>query len=225
MQKPNIILSMLNQRSIKGYSIDHIYRYLYNPELYINIYKQLSNDNKIESKYIRYIDSIIKELKEEKYYWNNNKFKLNAIKSLTISEWKDKILEEVLYTILKNIYEPKFLDSSNAYRDNKNISTALSNIYLHGQACEYFIVCKYEDFFKNFDSTTFIKIFSNTIKDNRFIELIKRFLKTYPIESMCIFDKTHSKQPIVNKLYSLLKAVVVRILAYLSKPFLVSFIP
>ena len=94
--------------------------------------------------------------------------------------------------ILNAIYEPKFLDSSHGFRQGRGCHTALQRIQQQGQVCEYFIEGDIVNCFDKMDHNILLNILRKTIKDNRFIELIRKMLKAGKFGEDFIYNKTYS---------------------------------
>jgi group II intron reverse transcriptase/maturase len=200
MQRAEVILTKLYEKSKKdkNYTYKRLYRNLYNPKFYLRAYRKIYNkpgnmtpgvDNKtIDGFRIRKIHTLIEQLKEEKYYPEPAKriyiSKKNGKKRpLGIPSFKDKLIQEVLRQILESIYEPWFSDYSHGFRTGKSCHTALKQIK---DICSGSIWCIEGDikgFFDNIDHKILISILKEKIKDNRIIELIRRFLKAGYIEN------------------------------------------
>ena len=198
MRDPNIILDILNKRSVYNITINKIYPLLYNQDIYLLAYKNLTNEYNLEidNKVLKHIENITEEMRYERYNFKYVNCIKKGIKKLSVSEFKDKLVQEVLGIILRSIYEPKFLESSHGYRPNKGCNTALQRIQIYGQACEFFIRGKIKNIFSSIDSTILLNILKHDIKDNRFIELIRRFLK---VLCKSPYDNLYSRN---NKTYS-----------------------
>lgn len=186
MRNVNIILDILNQRSKNNLLIKDIFPYLYNQNFYIEAYQRLCKlykitDMQITSNIQKRINNIINDMRYERYKWNKIIDKDNILsinfKKLSLNDWNDLVLEEVLYLILNSIYEPKFLDCSCGYRINKNYTSALKRIHDKSQACEWFIQGNIQSLYDSISYDKFQSILSVHIKDNRFIELFRRFFK------------------------------------------------
>lgn len=205
MQLPTIVLDMLNKRSQNRYNIDHIYRYLYNPQWYMDECKQLNVT--IESKHIGRINDIISVLRYERYKWTKSDgiivYKIND--KLSESIWKDMILQKVIYRMLYTIYEPRFLECSHGLRANKKmgIHTALARVAQKGTSSQWFIEGNVIDIINNLSSNILLSIISKTIKDGRFIELLRKMLKCYPFGYNFQQNTTYSGTIIGSKLSNL----------------------
>ena len=210
MQKPSIILDILNKQSSKNYNIKNIYHHLYNKQFYIEAYYNLTKSTKeILPKYLNRIDDIIKEMKSERYSWsktNSSEEVSGGLSNLKISEWKDLLVQEVLRMILSSIYEDKFLDSSHWMIKNRDVSTALKRVYTKSQACEFFIEGSINSLFNSFNYTI-LDILRKTMSDNRFIELIRKFLKAGKFGKDLIYTQTYSGIPYGNGLTPLLSNI------------------
>lgn len=183
MRDPNIILDILKKRSLNKLEIDNIYPLMYKETFYIlarnKLHKKKSNDN--DNK-IALIDKIISEMRYERYKWNCN-------------EWSDKLVEEVIRIILSAIYEPKFLECSHAYRPNKGCNTALTRVVTKGRAAEWFIKGDIENSFESINYNILLNILRKTIKDNRFIELIRKLIKSKRLNKSIVYNTTYSNTP------------------------------
>lgn len=181
MQKPTIILDMLRRRSLNKYDISDIYRYLYNSEWYIQAYKNITNETDIDHLFIQRIDNMISDIRTQRYMWGNYKnIKITNrnLKYEPLQQWRDRIMQEVIRMILESIYEPKFKESSHAFRPDRGIHTALTDIAQHSRAAMWFIVYDIENFTESMDHSILLNILHKTIKDGRFIELCRKMLKS-----------------------------------------------
>ena len=210
MQKPEIVLNILNNRSLNNSSINDIYRCLFNPEWYLIAYNKLANNKgslisgetneTIDGMSLKRIDEIIDEMKFERYKWHKYKqiniSKLNgSFRTLSIPEWRDKLVQEVLRMILSAIYEPKFSDASHGFRPGRGCHTALERIYQKSKACEYFIEGDIEKCFDSMNHDVLLNILKRDIKDGRFIELIRKMLKAGKFGNDFVYGKTYSGIP------------------------------
>ena len=210
MQKLELILDILKTRSEKNLEICRVYRYLYNKEFYIEAYNKLSNNKgsltpgvtkeSIDGMSLKRINDIINEMKYERYKWNKTREvqipKSNGkFRTLSLPEWRDKLVQEVLRMILSAIYEPKFSEASHGYRPNRGCHTALTRIYKKGQACDFFIEGDITDCFNSINHEILLNILKRDIDDGRFIELIRKMLKTNNIGTEFRYDGTYSGIP------------------------------
>lgn len=210
MRNPKDVLNSLNSHSKnQHYAYERIYRLLYNPEMYYvayqNIYAKQGNmtkgvDNKtIDEMSIKRIDGLIEKLKDESYQPNSARRvyipKKNGKKRpLGIPSFDDKLLQEVIRMILESIYEGQFEDTSHGFRPNRSCHTALSCIQKYYTGSKWFVEGDIEGFFDNINHNTLISIMSERIKDERFLRLIRKFLKAGYIENW-EYHNTYSGTP------------------------------
>ena len=209
MQKPNLILDILNSRSRKNLEISKIYHYRSNQQWYLLAYDKLANNKgyltpgetgeTIDGMSLRRIEQIINEMRFERYKWHKLRqidIKPNGrFRTLSILEWRDKLVQEVIRMILSAIYEPKFSEASHGFRPNRGCHSALTRIYQKGQNCEFFIEGDIVKCFDSIDHNILLNILKRDIKDNRFIELIRKMLKAGKFGNDFVYGKTYSGTP------------------------------
>lgn len=210
MRNPVKILNSLSSHSkYQHYIYQRIYRLLYNPEMYYiayqNIYAKQGNmtegadSQTIDAMSINRIERLIKRLKDESYKPNPARRtyipKKNGKKRpLGIPSFDDKLLQEVIRMILESIYEGHFEDTSHGFRPNRSCHTALSCVQKYYSGCKWFVEGDIEAFFDNINHNTLISILRERIEDERFLRLIRKFLKAGYIEDWQ-FHKTYSGTP------------------------------
>jgi retron-type reverse transcriptase len=95
-----------------------------------------------------------------------------SMRPLTIAPPRDKIVQEVMRTILEVIYEPLFSDNSHGFRPNRSCHTALRKIKTQFGAASFLIEGDISKCFESFDHKTLVDLISIKISDQRFIQLI-----------------------------------------------------
>lgn len=195
MQKANDILSILRAKSESNndYLFDRLYRNLFNQDFYLNAYAKIYakegnmtpgiDCQTIDGFNLKKIDEIIELMKNENYYPKPvvRKYipkKNGKLRPLGIPAFADKLVQEVVRQILEAIYEPIFLDSSHGFRPNRSCHTALYQIKSNCRGTNWVIEGDISGFFDNIDHVIMIKLLKNKIADGRFLELIRRFLKS-----------------------------------------------
>ena len=58
---------------------------------------------------------------------------------LGLPTWSDKLLQEVIRSILEAYYEPQFADRSHGFRAGRGCHTALSEVYYNWHGTAWFI--------------------------------------------------------------------------------------
>lgn len=212
MMIPRVILDNLTKKSSKEEKYQHqrLYRNLYNKEFffdaYSNIYAKQGNMTKgtdgktIDGMSIQRIESLIEELKDESYQPNpSNRIYIDKKGStnkrpLGIPSVDDKLVQEVLRNILEAIYEPVFTDTSHGFRANKSCHSALKQIQTNFTGVKWFVEGDIKGFFDNIDHHILINLLRKRIKDEKFINLIWKFLKAGYLEEWK-FHNTFSGTP------------------------------
>jgi retron-type reverse transcriptase len=79
------------------------------------------------------IDTVIDALRHERYRWTPVRRtyipkKLGKRRPLGLPTWSDKLLQEVIRSILEAYYEPQFSPNSHGFRPGRGCHTALGEI-------------------------------------------------------------------------------------------------
>ena len=201
MQKPTTeILKRIfeNSNRHKDGVYTRLYRYLLREDIYLISYQKLSKNKGALTKGIdtdtadgfgqEYVKTIIKEL-------SNNKFtpkpirreyikKANGkMRPLGIPSFKDKLVQEVVRNFLEAIYEPIFSTNSHGFRPKRSCHTALKQASNHFKGTRWFIEGDIKGCFDNINHEKLIEILERKIKDSKFINLIRKFLKAGYMEN------------------------------------------
>lgn len=209
MRKAETILAIIRERGRKGLPLERVYRLLYNPDLYLRAYARLySNqgamtagvtDETVDGMSLDKINQIIDDLRHERYQWTPVRRvyipKANGSKrALGIPTWSDKLLQEVLRSILEAYYEPQFSKHSHGFRPKRGCHTALREIQKTWKGTKWFIEGDISKCFDSIDHNKLIEILEKRIHDGRLIELIRRLLKAGYMENWK-YRQTHSGTP------------------------------
>ncbi len=209
MRTAETILSIICERGQRRLPLKGVYRLLYQKDLYLKAYGKLYRnqgamtqgvteetvDGMSEAK----IDSIIETLRYERYRWSPVRRthipKKNGKKRpLGLPTWSDKLLQEVIRSILEAYYEPQFSDRSHGFRPNRGCHTALLQIRQSGKATKWFIEGDISACFDEIDHSVLIEILAERIHDQRFLRLIRNLLHAGYLEDWK-FNQTYSGVP------------------------------
>ncbi len=201
---------------IRKSSADHkdgvftrLYRYLLRDDVYKIAYKNLyanqgaatkGTDNDTADSFSQeYIDKIIMELSsgtyEPKPVRRTYREKKNGkLRPLGIPSFKDKIVQDIIRMYLEAIYEPIFSDRSHGFRPGRSCHTALTQITKGFNGIKWFIEGDIKGCFDNIDHDVLLSILTRKIKDSRFINLIRKFLKAGYMEEWK-YHATYSGTP------------------------------
>lgn len=210
MRKPELILDILRKHAEnKDYVFEGLYKNLYNPDFFLKAYSKIyakegnmteGTDGKtIDGFNLELVEKLIETLKTESYKPKPARRahipkKDGKLRPLGIPSFSDKLVQEVLRQILESIYEERFTDSSHGFRPERSCHTALMAIKGKCSGVRWWIEGDIKGFFDNIDHQTLINLLRRTIKDERFINLIWKFLKAGYLEDWK-FNNTFSGTP------------------------------
>ena len=210
MRNPKNVLNSLSKHSgNSNYKFERLYRVLFNAEMFYVAYERIyakpgnmtaGTDGKtVSGMSIERIEQLIESLKNETYQPAPSKRayipKKNGKKRpLGIPSFNDKLVQEVVRMILEAIYEGSFEHTSHGFRPGRSCHTALISIQKSFTAVKWFIEGDIKGFFDNIDHDVLVGILRERISDDRFIRLIRKFLKAGYVEDWT-FHNTYSGTP------------------------------
>ncbi|MEF2246466.1 reverse transcriptase/maturase family protein [Paenibacillus sp. IITD108] len=211
MQGPSTLLSVLKSKSSnKDYVFKDLYRMLYNSNFHLRAYTKLapnpgnmtagSDGNTIDGFGMERIMKMITKLRNESYQpapvrrVHIPKRNSDKMRPLGMPTFDDKVVQELIRVILEAIYEDTFSDFSHAYRPNRSCHTCLAQIKNHSKATKWWIEGDIKGFFDNINHEIIISILRKRIKDERFLNLIRKFLNAGYMEDWKIHN-TYSGAP------------------------------
>lgn len=101
------------------------------------------------------------------------------LRPLGIPAYEDKLVQGVMANILNEIYEPRFMETSYGFRENRNCHEVIREIkkLIMTKKVNYILDADIKGFFDNVDHKWLIKFLENDIEDKNFIRYVVRFLK------------------------------------------------
>lgn len=199
VQTAQTILNVIQQRGQRNLPLSNgTYRLLYNQNLYLRAYANLySNQGSLtpgitgetaDGMSLEKINNISEALRSERYRWTSVRRtyipKSNGKqRALGIPEWKDKVIQEVLRSILEAYYEPQFSDSSHGFRPYHSPSTALTIVQKRWKGTKWWIEGDLESYFDTIDHDILLDILGRNIQDQRLLKLLRGFLKAGYMEN------------------------------------------
>jgi retron-type reverse transcriptase len=190
MRTTETILGMLRDRGKRGLPVERMYRLLLNRELYLQAYGKIYRNKgamtpgitgeTVDGMSLKRIDEIIDEVRHETYRWTPVRRvqipkKSGGRRPLGITEWKDKLLQEVIRMLLDAYFDPQFSDASHGFRSNRGCHTALAEI-ARWDGTVWFVEGDIKGCFENIDHDRLVAILAESILGNRFLRLIRNGL-------------------------------------------------
>lgn len=93
---------------------------------------------------------------------------------LTISNSRDKIVQQAIKMVLEQIYDKKFLDTSHGFRPLRGCHSALEMIRLNWTGISWFLEFDIEKCYDNINRHRLVSILNEDIEDQRFLDLINK---------------------------------------------------
>ncbi|MEV0169311.1 IS1634 family transposase [Nonomuraea fuscirosea] len=144
MQTAAALLEIIHERGKKGLPLERLYRHLFNPELYLRAYGKIyrndgamtsgASPETVDGMSLKKIQAIIEALRHERYRWTPvrriyiDKKDLSKKRPLGWPTWSDKLLQEVIRSLLEAYYEPQFSGRSHRFRPGRGCHTALREV-------------------------------------------------------------------------------------------------
>jgi group II intron reverse transcriptase/maturase len=197
MRDAETIIAIIQERGKGGNDLEDVYRQLYNPALFLRAYGRIyrnagamtkgSTGETADGMSQRKIEGIIELLRNERYRWTPVRRVLIPKKNgktrpLGIPTWSDKLLQEVIRSLLEAYYEPQFSSTSHGFRPERGCHTALRDIHVTWTGIAWFIEGDIKGCFDNIDHSVLMSILREKIHDNRFLLLVENLLKAGYLE-------------------------------------------
>lgn len=197
MRNADTTLAIIQERGKRGLHLEDVYRQLYNPDLYLRAYGRIYKnagamtegvtEETVDGMSQRKIEDIIGRLRMERYRWTPVRRiyipkKNGKLRPLGIPTWSDKLLQEVVRSILEAYYEPQFSEHSHGFRPDRGCHTALREIYVSWNGTKWLIEGDIKGCFDNIDHTVLMSTLREKIQDNRFLILVSNLLEAGYLE-------------------------------------------
>jgi group II intron reverse transcriptase/maturase len=199
MQRAETLLEIIHERGERGSPLERLYRHLFNPELYLRAYGKIYrndgsmtpgvNEETVDGMSLQKIQAIIDALRYERYRWTpvrrvyiDKKGSPGKRRPLGLPTWSDKLLQEVIRSLLEAYYEPQFSDRSHGFRPGRGCHTALVEVSESWRGTTWFIEGDISQCFDRLDHAVLRSILAEDIRDNRFLRLIDGLLQAGYLE-------------------------------------------
>ncbi len=209
MRSAKAILDIIRKRGQYGLPVTDAYRLLFQRDLYLRAYGKLCRNQgamttgatpeTIDGMSLEKIDALIGALRFEQYRWTPVRRtyipKSNGKRRpLGLPTWSDKLLQEVIRSMLEAYYEPHFSECSHGFRPGRGCHSALREVIQKGKGTKWFIEGDLCACFDKIDHMVLLNILRENFQDNRFIRLIQGLLKAGYLEDWT-FHATYSGVP------------------------------
>ena len=191
MRNAETILGVISERGRRRLPLEDIYRQLFNRDLFLRAYGRIyRNDGAmtpgatpetVDAMSLEKIDAIIGLLRQERYRWTPVRRmyipkKSGKLRPLGIPTWSDKLLQEVVRSLLNAYYEPQFSPHSHGFRPHRGCHTALGEIAQHWKGVKWFIEGDISQCFDCINHPVLLSILNEKLHDQRFLRLLANLL-------------------------------------------------
>src|SRR5207245_9069382 len=136
MRSAETVLTIVRERGKRGLPLEDVYRMLYNPDLYLRATARLHRNKEamtqgataetVDAMSLAKIERLINDIRHERHRWTPVRRvhipkKKGGQRPLGLPTWKDKLLQEVMRSILEAYYQSQMSQHSPGFR--------------HGRAC------------------------------------------------------------------------------------------
>ena len=192
------LLDTLNRLGQHGKPVERLYARMLDEELFIASYVKLyanqgattmGSDPKdtIDGMSRQRIRHIIETLRNGQWQWKPSRRTYipkdnGKSRPLSVPNWSDKLVQDVMRTVLEAYYEPQFHEESHGFRPQRGCHTALQQIKRVWTGVNWFVEGDIKGCFDNIDHDKLLDISGKRIRDFRFMKLLRTMLKAGYIE-------------------------------------------
>jgi group II intron reverse transcriptase/maturase len=198
MRSAETVLGIIRERGKRGLPLRDLYRQLYNPDLYLRAYARLYTNNgamtpgstpeTVDAMSLAKIATLIDDLRHERYRWTPvrrtyvPKKDRKKLRPLGLPSWSDKLLQEVIRSLLEAYYEPQFSNHSHGFRPGRGCHTALKTVQETWTGTKWYIEGDISQCFERIDHEVLLSILRDKILDQRFLRLVQTILQAGYLE-------------------------------------------
>lgn len=114
-----------------------------------------------------------------------------GVRKLGIPSVKDRVIQQAIAQMLTPIYEPLFTEGSFGYRPGRSAQDAIYRIRGHAdEGYEWAVLLDLSKYFDTLNHEKLLNLLRREVKDERVIQLIKRFLKSGVMENGVVIETT-----------------------------------
>jgi len=192
MRIAETILNIIQDRGKRKLPLDDVYRQLFNPDMYLRAYAKLYKnegamtpgitEETVDGMSQQKIAKIIEAIRYERWRWTPVQ-RVEIPKShgkprpLGIPTWSDKMVQEVIRSILEAYYEPQFSKHSHGFRPKRGCHTALTDIRNVWVGTKWFIEGDIKGCFDTIPHQRLMKVVQRRVADRNIQDMIWKFLR------------------------------------------------
>lgn len=188
-----------------AYANGRLYRLMFKEDLYIAAYEKIKSKpgnmtagvdgTTLDEFSISTIRNIIDKMKNESFSFRGARRVLipkanGKTRPLSVAPPTDKVVQEVMRMILEAIYEPTFSNNSHGFRAGKSCHTALKQIRDTWSGVTWVIEGDIKGCFDNINHKKLVEVLETRIKDERFLNLIRKALNAGYFDNGAYFSGT-----------------------------------
>ena len=107
-----------------------------------------------------------------------------GVRKLGIPTVIDRIVQQAIAQVLVPLYEPQFIDGSYGYRPDRSAQMAIQKVKEYAEeGYKYAVQLDLSKYFDTLNHALLINLLRRTIRDERVIQLIKKYLKSGVMEN------------------------------------------
>lgn len=197
MRNAETVLGVIYARGRPGLPLEDIYRQLFNRDLYLRAYGRLyRNDGAmtpgmtaetVEGMSLAKLDALIDDIRHERYRWTPVRRtyvpkKSGKLRPLGLPTGSDKLLQEVIRSMLAAYDDPQFSSHSHGFRSGQGCHTALRESTQHWRGVKWCIEGDSHQCCDSLDPTGLLSILGEKRQDNRFLRLMANLFKAGYLE-------------------------------------------
>ena len=209
MQNAEQILQAVQKMGEKRIPLTRVYRSLFSEDLFLAAYDKIARNrgaltvgtenDTADGMSRERIQRIIEKLRDERFKFHPARRiqipkKSGGTRPLSIPNFTDKLVQEVLRMVLEAYYEPQFRDSSHGFRPGRGCHTALESLHYKFKGAAWFIEGDIRGCFDNIDHETLMTILTRDIQDGRLLNLLRMGLEAGYLEDWQ-YNRTYSGTP------------------------------
>jgi retron-type reverse transcriptase len=141
-----------------------------------------STPETVDGMSVRKIDQLIDDVRHRRFRWTPVRrtyiAKANGQwRPLGLPTWRDKLLQEVIRSILEAYYEPQFSPHSHGFRPGHGCHSALIEVQKQWTGTRWFIEGDLSQYFDTISHEVLLQILGEKLHDKRFLQVLAELLQ------------------------------------------------